>query len=204
MKKLVVGSYNPKKLKELKDLLFDLPVELLSLNNFKNIVEVEEDGSTFWENAAKKALGYAQQTKTLALADDSGLTVDYLEGAPGIWSARFAGAQKDDLKNCEKLLDLLKGIPKEKRTAQFRCAVALARPDKIVSVFEESVSGLIAESLLGKNGFGYDPLFFYPDFGTTFANVPPEQKHFVSHRGKALGKMKEVLQEYLKKNVGAH
>ena len=112
MQKLLVATYNAKKLKELEDLLKDLPVQMLSLNNFSNVIEVEEDGKTFKENAMKKALGYATQTSCLTLAEDSGLTVEYLNGAPGIHSARFSGPDKDDLKNCKKVLELLKGAPK--------------------------------------------------------------------------------------------
>ena len=196
--RLLVATGNPKKLKELQELLRDLPVELISLENFPNSVEVEEDGKTFQENAGKKALGFAKQTGCLTLGEDSGLTVDYLKGAPGVYSARFAGLKKDDLKNCEKVLELLKGVPQNQRKASFRCAAALAIPNKVVHVVEESVSGFIAEEMKGENGFGYDPLFFYPEFGKTFAQVSIDEKHSVSHRGKALQKMKEFLTQYLK------
>ena len=196
--RLLVATGNQKKLKELKDLLKDLPVQLLSLNDFPNVVEVEEDGKSFRENAEKKALEFAKQTGCFALADDSGLSVDYLKGEPGIYSARFAGPEKNDLKNCEKVLHLLRGIPPEKRQAAFKCAIALATPDKIISVVEESVSGFITDKMSGEGGFGYDPLFFYPEFGKTFAEVPSDQKHSVSHRGKALRRMKEVIRDYFK------
>jgi len=195
--RLLVASGNPKKLKELEELLSDIPIKLLSLKSFPNVIEVEEDGKTFRENAEKKALGFAKQTGCLTLAEDSGLSVDYLKGAPGIYSARFAGSEKTDVKNCEKVLTSLAGVPTEKRGASFRCACALATPDKIVHVIEESVSGIIAEKMVGENGFGYDPLFFYPKFGKTFAEVPPSEKHSVSHRGKALRKMREFLRGYL-------
>ncbi len=195
--RLLVASGNAKKLKELKDLLKDLPVALVSLKDFPNAIEVEEDGISFQENAQKKALGFAKQTGCLTLADDSGLSIDYLKGEPGIYSARFAGPEKDDLKNCQKVLQLLKGVPPEKRSAAFKCAVALATPEKVVSTVEESVSGFIADKMTGGGGFGYDPLFFYPEFGKTFAEIPSDQKHSVSHRGKALKRMKEVLREYL-------
>ena len=198
MQRLLVASYNSKKLKELKELLCDLPVELLSLHEFSNVFEVEEDAHTFKENAAKKALEYAKQTACLTLADDSGLTVDYLNGAPGVRSARFSGSEKDDLKNCQKVLKLLEGVSKEKRTAQFRCAAALADPTQVLFVIEESVSGYLTEELIGENGFGYDPLFFYPEFGKTFGEIAIDLKHSVSHRGKALRKIKEFLLEYLK------
>ena len=195
MQKLLVASTNQKKLKELQELLTDLPIELLSLQDFPNISEVEEDGLNFKENAEKKALGYAKQTSCLTLGEDSGLVVDALNGAPGILSARFSG--KGDLENCQKVLNLMKGISREKRTAQFRSACALATPEKIIGVVEDEVSGFIAEEMIGSGGFGYDPLFFYPDFGTTFASVSAERKHSVSHRGKALQKIIEVLRNYL-------
>ena len=196
--RLLVATNNPKKLKELQELLKDLPVTLLSLNDFPNVSEVEEDGNSFRENAEKKALGFAKQTRCLTLADDSGLSVDYLKGEPGIYSARFSGFGKDDLKNCEKILNLLKGVPPSDRSAKFKCAIALATPDKIVSVVEDSVSGFITDKMIGSGGFGYDPLFFFPEFGTTFAEVPSDKKHAVSHRGKALRQMKKVLREYFK------
>ncbi len=194
---LLVASGNAKKLKELQELLGDLDLKLISLSNFPEVVEVAEDGNSFKENAEKKALGFARQTKCLTIADDSGITVDHLKGAPGIYSARFADTEKNDLRNCEKLLYLMKDVPYQNRQAQFRCAVALATPFKVVSVVEESVSGYLTEQMKGEGGFGYDPLFFYPEFGKTFAEVSPDLKHSVSHRGKALLKMKEVLRGYL-------
>jgi len=197
LSRLLVASGNAKKLKELQELLKDLPIKLVSLKDFPNAADVEEDGNSFRENAEKKALGFAKQTGCLTLADDSGLSVDYLKGDPGIYSARFAGAEKDDLKNCQKVLQLLKGVSPENRMAAFKCVVALATPQKVVSTVEESVSGFITDQMTGGGGFGYDPLFFYPEFGKTFAEVPSDQKHSVSHRGKALKRMKEVLREYL-------
>ena len=196
--RLLIASNNLKKLEELKALLKDLPITLLSLKDFPNVSDIEEDGKAFRENVEKKALGFAKQTGCLTLADDSGLCVDYLKGEPGVYSARFAGFQKDDLKNCEKVLELLKGIPEEKRSASFQCALALAIPSQILCVVEEKVSGRITKTMRGKNGFGYDPLFFYPEFGKTFAEVPSAEKHNVSHRGKALRRMKEFLVEYLR------
>lgn len=201
--RLLIATNNQNKFKELKELLNDLPIQLLSLNDFPNAIEVEEDGSSFRENAEKKALGFARQTSCLTLADDSGLSVDYLKGNPGIYSARFAGPEKDDLKNCNKVIDLLKSVPPEDRSASFKCALALATPDAVVSVVEESVSGFITDRMTGKNGFGYDPLFFYPNFGKTFGEVSSDLKHSVSHRGKALCRMKEVLREYFKNRSGA-
>jgi len=198
MNQLLVASGNPKKLKELQELLGDLPIALLSLKQFPRVREVEEDGKTFRENAEKKALAFAKQTGCLTLADDSGLSVDYLKGAPGVHSARFSGPGKDDLKNCEKVLALLKGVSPKERGASFCCAAALATSEKVIHVVEEKVSGFITEAMRGSGGFGYDPLFFYPEFDKTFAEVPAEKKHAVSHRGKALCRMREFLKEYLK------
>lgn len=198
MNQLLVASGNPKKLKELQELLGDLPITLLSLKQFPQVREVEENGRSFRENAEKKALAFAKQTGCLTLADDSGLSVDYLKGAPGVHSARFSGPEKNDLKNCEKLLERLKGIPHEKRGASFCCAAALATSKKVLHMAEEKVNGFITEEMRGDGGFGYDPLFFYPEFDKTFAEVPAEKKHAVSHRGKALRRMKEFLKEYLK------
>jgi len=196
--RLLVASGNAKKLKELQEILADLPIEMMSLKDFPDVGEVVEDGETFRENASKKALGFAKQTGCLTLADDSGITVDHLKGEPGIYSARYAGPERDDQKNCDKLLAALKGVPQEKRGAQFRCAIALATPEKVVAICEEHVAGRITETMSGSGGFGYDPLFFYPEFGTTFAEVPAQKKHTISHRGKALVNMKGLLAAYLK------
>lgn len=194
---LVVASYNAKKLRELQELLHDFQVTLKGLRDFPNLKEVEEDGTTFGENAVKKAVGYAKQTNSLTLAEDSGICVDYLNGEPGVYSARYAGPGKSDSDNNQKLLNMLKNVPKEKRGAAYHCAAALAEPSGLVHVIEETASGLILDHLAGNGGFGYDPLFFYPDFGKTFAQVPSEMKHQVSHRGKALRKMREFLKRYL-------
>ncbi len=194
---LVVASYNAKKLLELRELLADFPVALKGLGDFPGLREVEEDGMTFAENAIKKAMGYAGQTGCLTLAEDSGICVDYLKGEPGIYSARFAGPGKSDTDNNEKLLACLRNVPREKRTAAYHCAAALALPDKMIHVVEAAVRGFIADHPVGEGGFGYDPLFFYPDFGKTFAQVSSEMKHQVSHRGQALRKMREFLKGYL-------
>ncbi|MBI1977740.1 MAG: RdgB/HAM1 family non-canonical purine NTP pyrophosphatase [Candidatus Omnitrophica bacterium] len=196
--RLLVATTNLKKLKELEDLLFDLPIQWLLLKDFPSVHDVDEDGKTFQENAEKKAFGYAKQTGCLTLAEDSGLVVDHLKGEPGVHSARFSGPGKDDLKNCRKVLELLTGAPKEKRKAAFHCAMGLAEPSRVIAVIEEHVDGFVAGEMKGTSGFGYDPLFFYPDFGKTFGEVPPKMKHSVSHRGKALRRMKEFLNEYLK------
>lgn len=194
---LVVATTNPKKHKELVELLAGFPIEVKSLAEFKGIHEVEEDGKTFRENAEKKALGYAKQTRCLTLAEDSGLMVDHLKGEPGVYSARFAGEGKDNLENCKKILKLMIGVPEKDRAAAFISFVSVASPEKILKTVEGKVVGRIADTMRGTEGFGYDPLFFYPGFGKTFAEVSAERKHSVSHRGQALAKIKEFLRTYL-------
>lgn len=196
-KKLLVASTNKKKLKELQDLLADLDLELLCLADLEGFEEVAETGKTFEENAILKALGYAEQTGYLTLGEDSGLCCDALEDAPGIYSARFAGPDKSDEDNNEKLLRLLGVMPDNCRGAHYTSAVAIAEPEKVIGTAEGSVYGSILKEPQGEGGFGYDPLFFYPPFKKTFAEVPAEMKHEVSHRSKSLKKIKAVLENYL-------
>ena len=194
---LLVATTNLKKLKELQELLSGLPVELKSLRDFSSIREVEETGKTFEENARLKALGYAAQTGCLTLGEDSGLCCDALDGAPGVMSARFSGLDKDDEANNRKLLELLKDIPDPKRSAHYAAAIALAVPDRVIAEVTGEVHGFINREPKGNGGFGYDPLFYYPDFKKTFAEVPAEMKHGVSHRSRALAKLRKVLEDYL-------
>lgn len=203
LKTLLVASTNKKKLAELKELLQDFPLRLISLSELGNYREVPEDGKTFEENAQLKALGYAAQSGYLTLAEDSGLCCDALEGAPGVYSARFSGPQKNDRENNLKVLKLLEKVPDNCRGAQFISAVSLAEPGKVIGVVQGSVHGIISREIHGTNGFGYDPIFFFPPFGKTFGEVSSEMKHRVSHRAQALEKAKNQLQEYLKeKGVG--
>ena len=195
--KLVVATYNVKKRAEILELLADMPIEVLSLDDFPGTKEVEEDGATFGENAEKKALGYAKQIGCLTLGEDSGLAVDCLNGEPGIYSARYAGEAKDDLANCKKVLERMKGVPEAKRAAAFVSAVSLATPERVIATVEGKVEGRIANEMRGTNGFGYDPLFFYPEFGTTFGQVDTKKKHSVSHRGKALQQIKPEIKKIL-------
>ena len=197
---LLVATTNPKKLIELQTLLSDLPVKLLCLQDLPHFKEVPETGKTFQENAALKATGYAQQSGMLALGEDSGLCCDALEGAPGVYSARFAGESKKDIDNNLKLLKLLEKMPDNCRTAYFKSVVALASPAGLIGTAEGEVHGYISRESLGGHGFGYDPIFFYPPFKKTFGEVPAEMKHQVSHRGKALAKAKILLQDYLLKD----
>jgi len=192
--RLLVASTNAKKLKELRDLLKGLPFEVVGLGDFSNIQEVPEDGNTFEENAIAKASGYARQTGLLTLAEDSGLCCDALDGAPGIYSARFSGLDKDDHANNLKVLRLLEKMPDNCRGAYFKSAVAIASPEKVFGIMSGEVHGFIHKQLSGVHGFGYDTLFYYPPFGKTFGEVPAEMKYQVSHRFKALQKARTILE----------
>ncbi|HOE69041.1 MAG TPA: RdgB/HAM1 family non-canonical purine NTP pyrophosphatase [Candidatus Omnitrophota bacterium] len=197
-RKLLVATGNQKKLKELQELLSDLPLELLYLKDFRDLREVPETGATFEENARIKALGYASQAGCLTLADDSGLCVDALDGAPGVLSARFSGHEKDDEANNRKLIELMKNVPDAKRSAHYTAAVALAAPGREIVCVTGDVHGFIGHEPRGSGGFGYDPYFFYPPFGQTFSEIPSARKHEVSHRFKALTQIKAVLEAYLR------
>jgi XTP/dITP diphosphohydrolase len=197
-KKLLLATTNAKKLKELQEILADLPVQCLGLRDFPNVKNVPETGETFEENARIKALGYAVQTGVLTLGEDSGICCDALDGAPGVYSARFCGEFHSDEANNAKLLEMMHDVPDEKRAACYESAIALAEPTKLIGVVKGRVHGLITRELFGTGGFGYDPLFFYPAYRKTFGEVPAEMKHRVSHRGQALAKFRELLQNYLK------
>lgn len=197
--RLLLATSNVKKLKELQELLADLPVECLSLRDFPDVEEVEETGRTFEENAKIKALGYAGQTGVLTLGEDSGICCDALQGEPGVFSARFCGESKNDDANNKKLLELMVSVPEENRTAHYESAIALAEPVELIGVVRGQVHGLITRELRGSGGFGYDPLFFYPPYQKTFGEVSIEMKHRVSHRGQALGKFRELLRDHLKR-----
>lgn len=195
--KLVLATNNQGKVRELRELLKDLPIEILSLQDFPDLPEVEEDGDTFQENALKKAREVAGYTGLLAMADDSGLEVDYLKGAPGVYSARFAGEPKNDEANNEKLLQLLEGVPEKQRTGRFRCAIALCTPDGEEYVVEGTCEGVVGTSLEGAGGFGYDPLFYLPEYRQTFAQLDLGVKNQISHRGKATLKAVEKLKDLI-------
>lgn len=191
--KLLVATTNAKKLEELRTLLADLALEMLYLKDFPGIAEVPENGRTFEDNASAKALGYAEATGLFTLGEDSGLCCDALDGAPGIYSARFAGMEKNDQRNNEKVLRLLKDLPDNCRGAHYVSAIALAFPGRLIHVLRGEVHGFIAREPRGSNGFGYDPLFYYPPFQCTFGEAPPEKKNSISHRAKALEKLKSYL-----------
>jgi XTP/dITP diphosphohydrolase len=200
---LLVATTNKKKLKELQTLLANLSIRLHDLSEFPAIQEIRESGKTFEDNAILKATGYAKQTHLLTLAEDSGLCCDALEGAPGVYSARFAGPEQSDEKNNQKLLKLLETVPDNCRRAYFKSAVAIAEPESLIGVVEGEVHGYISREMLGEKGFGYDPVFYYLPFQKTFGQVSAEMKHKVSHRSKALEKAKQLLADYLAKKAGA-
>ena len=197
MHKLVIATTNHNKVKEMRALLKDMPFMILSLSDFKNVPEVVEDGKTFKDNAAKKALTIAQHTGCLTLADDSGLEVDALNGDPGVLSARYAGEEATDDENNKKLLAALQQVPLDRRTAAFRCAIAIALPDKLLGVVEGMCTGSITDACRGSNGFGYDPLFVRLESNKTFAELLPDVKNRISHRGRALEKAVFILIRYL-------
>jgi XTP/dITP diphosphohydrolase len=194
--RLVIATTNPGKFAEVEAYLKRLPLEIQSLRALSVIPEIIEDGSTFEENALKKARAVAVLCGVPTLADDSGLEVDALGGAPGIYSARYAGAAADDQKNNQKLLEELRHVPEEQRTARFVCALALCDPrgEELKEwTVRSACEGRIAFSPRGANGFGYDPLFFYPPFGKTFGEIDAQMKSTVSHRGKALATLTRLL-----------
>lgn len=191
--RLVLATRNGKKLRELQEILSDLPLELLTLEHFPDVPEVAETGSTFEENAELKARAVAQATRCWALADDSGLVVDALGGRPGIYSARYAGESATDASNRSKLLAELKGIPGRTRTARFVCVVALVSPEGALYLHRGECEGVILDEERGTGGFGYDPLFWVESAGQTMAELPAEAKHRLSHRGRALEQLRRTL-----------
>ncbi len=207
--KILIATTNTGKIAELKAML-DSNVEWLGLTDFPDIGEVVEDGKTFAENARKKATEYAKAANCWAVADDSGLAIDALDGKPGIKSARFSGAmEKDrtllDSKNMQKVLTLLKNVPKENRTAKFVCCLCLACPElvegsspsEILIEVKGEMKGKIAAEPIGENGFGYDPIFFIPELNKTAAQLSAEEKNAISHRGQAIRKLKPQLEKLL-------
>jgi len=197
-KKIVFASKNRGKIKELKALLEGMNVNLLSLHDYPDVPNIIEDGNTFLENALKKARVISEYTGGTIIADDSGLEVDYLGGAPGIHSARYSGAGATDERNISKLLEELEGVPTEKRRAAFRCALILYRTDGAFETFEGKLEGRIVTEPTGSEGFGYDPVFIVPEYGKTVAQLDPETKNRISHRAVAFAKLKKSLQKQVR------
>ena len=185
---IVLATTNKNKIKEFQEMVKNLPVEIKSIADFGTIPECVEDGETFDDNAYKKALHTAKILGLPAIADDSGLEVEALGGAPGVYSARFAGENATDQDNCEKLLKEMEG--KKNRKARFQCVLSIAVPSGPALTYEGSCEGTILTAKKGDSGFGYDPLFFYEPFGKSFAECDMDEKNKVSHRGKALAELK--------------
>lgn len=190
---IVVATANQGKAREFRELLQDLDVDIKTLQDFPGLHLPPETGKTFTENATFKARVVAGCTGLPSLGDDSGLEVDFLQGAPGVYSARFAGEPSDDRRNNIKLLELLEGVPWERRIARFRCALALVLPGGATYLAEGTVEGIIALEPRGDHGFGYDPLFYLPEYGKTLAELGEESKNKLSHRARAIRNLWPVL-----------
>lgn len=202
MDKIIFATGNAHKMEEIRMILADLGMEILSQKEAGITAEVVEDGATFEENAMIKASGIAEAAlrnpeygNVIVMADDSGLEIDYLNKEPGIYSARYMGEDTSyDIKNHE-LIRRLEGVPDEKRTARFVCAIAAVFPDGSKKVVRGTMEGIIGYEIAGENGFGYDPIFYLPDYGCTSAELAPEKKNELSHRGEGLRKMRAVIEE---------
>jgi XTP/dITP diphosphohydrolase len=192
---LLVATKNKGKILEVETYFKGMSFNLCSLVDLKKTSGVTEDGKTLEENAIKKALHYSKYTDKMVLADDSGLMVDCLNGAPGVHSARYAGASATDLDKCQKILKEMEGVPWEERMARFECEIALAQTGEIISTFHGECSGSITLEMKGDHGFGYDPIFYYPPLEKTFAELGRKEKEKVSHRGAALSLAAKFLQE---------
>lgn len=203
MTRLLVATHNKGKVAEFADMLKDMAIEWLSLDDVGIGQDVEETGSTFRENSVLKAKAYAAETGLLTLADDSGLEVDALAGAPGVYTARYGGAGLTAVQRYQKLLDELRTVPEPQRTARFRCVIVLMAPDgNILGEAEGVCEGMIARSPAGAGGFGYDPIFYLPPLQQTMAQLPAAQKHQISHRGRAMQQIEPWLRRALNKLSG--
>ena len=194
-RKVIFATGNPGKLREIRMIMGDMGLEIVTMKEAGFTGTIVEDGTTFEENALIKAGTIAREMGEIAMADDSGLEIDALGGEPGIYSARYLGEDTSyDIKN-QVILDRMKDVPEEKRTARFVCAAACVFPDGRSLVVRETMEGRIGYEIVGTNVFGYDPVFYLPEFGCTSAQISPEQKNAISHRGKALRKMRKLLLE---------
>lgn len=193
MTKIVFATGNKDKMREIREIMQDMNVEVISMKDAGITVDIVEDGKTFEENALIKARAVAAYTDAIVLADDSGLEIDYLNKEPGVYSARYLGEDTSYTIKNWALLDRLEGVEKEKRTARFVCAIAAVLPDKTELVTRQTMEGYIGDEPEGENGFGYDPIFYLDEFGCSSAAISREQKNAISHRGKGLRAMKELL-----------
>lgn len=198
MHKIIFATSNEGKMKEIREILADLEVEVLSLKDANLNPDIEENGATFEDNAIIKAKQVMELTGEIVLADDSGLEVDYLDKAPGVYSARFMGEDTSyEIKN-QYIIDQLVNATDEERSARFVCVIACAFPDGKVITRRATIEGFIAKEISGTGGFGYDPIFYVPEYGCTTAQMPSSQKNEISHRGKALKAMKEEIRKYFR------
>ncbi|MDO4323390.1 MAG: RdgB/HAM1 family non-canonical purine NTP pyrophosphatase [Lachnospiraceae bacterium] len=194
--RIIFATGNEGKMREIRMILADIGLPVVCMKEAGITADIEENGKSFAENAAIKAKAIMEMTGEIVMADDSGLEIDYLDGAPGIYSARFMGEDTSyDIKNTA-ILEKLQGVPEEKRTARFVCAIACVLPDGQMLQSYGTMEGIIGYEIRGGNGFGYDPIFYLPECGCTSAEIAPEKKNELSHRGKALRQMKALLQEH--------
>jgi XTP/dITP diphosphohydrolase len=198
--KLLVATRNPGKMAELRSMLADLPISLVSIDALGLTHEVEETGNTYRQNALKKAQAFFQASGLLTLADDSGLEIDVLDGLPGVRTARIGGPGLTPQQRCSLLLEKMRDVPWEKRTARFICSVALVGSGGYVRTTKGICEGIIAMEPAGERGFGYDPIFYIPDMGRTMAQLSPYEKHEISHRGLAVKAIRKVLRAIVEPN----
>lgn len=197
MQRIIFATTNENKMKEIREILADFPVEILSLKEAGIQADIDENGSSFEENAAIKAEAIERMTGAIVLADDSGLEIDYLNKEPGVYSARYMGHDTSyDIKNAS-LIKRLEGVEGQDRSGRFVCAIAVCFPDGREIVKRGTMEGLISKEIVGDNGFGYDPIVYLPEYGKTSAQLDPEEKNKISHRGKALELIKKELDECL-------
>ncbi|GAC1359436.1 MAG: RdgB/HAM1 family non-canonical purine NTP pyrophosphatase [Ktedonobacteraceae bacterium] len=196
MRALLIATTNRHKLEEYRAIFVGLPFQLLSLKDIRLDLDVEETGTTFQENADLKALAYAQASGLLSLADDSGIEIDALGGAPGVYSARFAGVDTPYEERFRIIFERLHGLPVAQRTARFRCVITIAEPSGYHQSVEGSIEGSITDVPRGMHGFGYDPIFLVPELGKTTAEISPEQKNQISHRGRAARRARVLLENW--------
>lgn len=202
MKTVIIATKNQGKAKEFESLFAAKGYEIKTLLDFPNSLDVEETGTTFEENAILKAEAISKEYKQLVIADDSGLIVDALDGRPGIYSARYAGEDKNDEANTNKVLSELKGVPENERIARFYCALAVASPNQETITVSGTIEGIITEQPIGENGFGYDPIFYVKELGKTTAELSKEEKNKISHRANALKALENKLDSFLKQEEG--
>ncbi|AWI13037.1 XTP/dITP diphosphatase [Caldifermentibacillus hisashii] len=199
MEELIIATKNKGKAKEFAELFEPLGFRVKTLLDYPDAPDIEETGKTFEENALLKAVGISNIFQKIVIADDSGLVIDALDGRPGVYSARYAGTDKDDEANIQKVLFEMKDVPEEKRTAHFHCTLALVVPGKDPVMVEGACNGLILTEKRGNNGFGYDPIFYLPHLKKTMAEITSEEKNRISHRGNAIRKLYEHVQEAMER-----